>query len=200
MAHWHDATNRLEIYRRDFATGQFSRDMTLFVDDDNKAYHIFSSEENQTLHVSQLSDDYLSDSGQWARVQPGGKNEAPAIFKHDGKYNLLTSGCTGWAPNAARSFVADDIFGPYESLGNPCQGTNPQNKLGPEKTFGGQSTHILPIPGKRNAFVAMFDEWRPRNPIDGRYYWLPIALTEKGFAIEWRDAWSPNDFGLHQSQ
>ncbi|TWU38195.1 glycoside hydrolase family 43 protein [Novipirellula artificiosorum] len=193
MTHWHDEDNRLEIYRRDFSTGQFCRDMTLFVDDDATAYHLFASEENQTLHISRLSDDYLSHSGQWARVQPGGKNEAPAIFNRDGKYYLLSSGCTGWAPNEARSFVADTIFGPYEPLGNPCRGTNPQNNLGPEKTFGGQSTFVLPMPGKKDAFVAMFDEWRPKNPIDGRYYWLPIVFTENGFAMEWSDAWSPDE-------
>lgn len=34
------------IYRRDFKGGQMARDMTLFKDDDGKAYHIFSSEEN----------------------------------------------------------------------------------------------------------------------------------------------------------
>ena len=33
---------------------------------------------------------------------PGGHNEAPAIFKKDGTYWMITSGCTGWAPNAAR--------------------------------------------------------------------------------------------------
>ena len=33
---------------RDMKIGQMARDMTLFVDDDGKAYHIFSSEENHT--------------------------------------------------------------------------------------------------------------------------------------------------------
>mgnify|MGYP000343887308 CR=1 FL=1 len=40
-----------------------SRDMTLFVDDDGKAYHIYSSEENLTLHIAELTDDYLQHSG-----------------------------------------------------------------------------------------------------------------------------------------
>ena len=43
--------------RRDLKTGQMSRDMTLYVDDDQKAYHIFSSEENKTLHIAELTDD-----------------------------------------------------------------------------------------------------------------------------------------------
>ena len=42
---------------------QMSRDMTLFKDDDGKAYHIFSSENNATMHISLLTDDYLKPTG-----------------------------------------------------------------------------------------------------------------------------------------
>ena len=85
-----------------FGEGQMSRDMTLYVDDDGKAYHIFSSEENLTLHIAELTGDYLHHTGRYTRVAPAGHNEAPAIFKHDGTYWMITSGCTGWAPNEAR--------------------------------------------------------------------------------------------------
>lgn len=47
-----------------------SRDMTLFVDDDGKAYHIYSSEENLTLHIAELTDDYLGHSGRYIRIFP----------------------------------------------------------------------------------------------------------------------------------
>ena len=77
--------------------------MNLFVDDDGIAYHIYSSEENSTLHISQLTDDYTSYSGKYARFFPGRFMEAPALFKQKGKYYLIMSGCTGWAPNAGRS-------------------------------------------------------------------------------------------------
>jgi hypothetical protein len=180
--------------RRDFERGQMARDMTLFVDDDGKAYHIHASEENLTLHIAQLSDDYLSFSGRYHRVFPGGHNEAPAVFKRDGKYYLLASGCTGWEPNAARSAVADSIWGPWKMMDNPCVGVNPNNVLGPEKTFGGQSTFVLPVQGKRDAFIAMFDMWRPRNAIDGRYLWLPIEFTDEHFQIKWVDQWDLSVF------
>ena len=67
-----------------------------------KAYHIYSSEENSTLHISQLTDDYTDDSGNYNRVFSNRYMEAPAMFKHQGKYYLIASDCTGWAPNAAR--------------------------------------------------------------------------------------------------
>lgn len=179
--------------RRDFEGGQMARDMTLFVDDDGTAYHIAAAEENYTLNISELSDDYLDFTGRYIRVLPGGHNEAPAICKWQGKYWMLTSGCTGWAPNAARSAVADSIWGPWTSLGNPCEGVNPQNGLGPEKTFGGQSTFILPVHGKPGAFIAMFDLWRPRNPIDGRYLWLPLQFKDGHLLVRFREEWKLSD-------
>ncbi|NQV33980.1 MAG: family 43 glycosylhydrolase [Phycisphaeraceae bacterium] len=187
---WLKAVREGLFVRRDFQGGQMSRDMTLFVDDHGKAYHIHSAEENLTLHISELSNDYLSFTGKYRRIFPAGHNEAPAIFKRRGKYYMLTSGCTGWAPNPARLAVAESIWGPWKALGNPCQGINLENDLGPEKTFGGQSTFVLPVPGEKEAFIAMFDMWRPRNPIDGRYLWLPIQFTETGPRIPWQSPWN----------
>ena len=91
-----------------------ARDMQLFVDDDGKAYHIYSSEDNLTLHIAELSEDYLSHTGKYVRLAPAGHNEAPAIFKKDGMYWMITSGCTGWDPNEARMFSAPSIWGPLD--------------------------------------------------------------------------------------
>jgi hypothetical protein len=140
--------------------------------------------------IERLTDDYLDHDGTYIRAFPGRHMEAPAICKRNGKYYLIASGCTGWAPNAARSAVADNILGPWNELGNPCVGINPQSGLGPEKTFGGQSTFILPVEGKEDAYIAMFDIWRPEDAIDGRYVWLPMRFTEDGLVVEWRDEWS----------
>ena len=187
----HDkVSSKNNLLERDFADGQMSRDMTLFVDDDGKAYHIGASEDNATLHIVQLTDDYLSYSPRYVRVFPGRSHEAPAICKYRGKYWMISSGCSGWDPNAARSAVADSIFGPWKELDNPCEGMNRQNGLGPEKTFGGQSTYILPVQGNPDLFIAMFDIWRPANAIDGRYVWLPITWTDNAFKIVWQDRWN----------
>ncbi len=164
--------------------GQMSRDMTLFVDDDGKAYHIYSSEENLTLHIAELSDDYTQHNGKYIRVAPAGHNEAPAIFKRNGKYYMITSGCTGWDPNAARLLVADQIMGEWKLLPNPCVGN------GADKTFESQGTYILPVAGKKDAFIFMADRWRPNNPIDGRYVWLPIQFKNDLPVLSWLDEWN----------
>ncbi len=178
--------------RRDFESGQMARDMTLFVDDDGKAYHIAASEENLTLHISELTEDYLDFTGKWAVIEPAGHNEAPAIYKLEGNYYLITSGCTGWEPNAARSFVAEDLFGPWKSLGNPAVGE------GADLTFDSQSTFIVPVQHKKDAFVFMADRWRPDNAIDGRYVWLPIVMKEGRPILEWMDEWDLSYFDSPQ--
>jgi len=43
----------------------------------------------------------------------------------------------------------------------------------------------LAVPGKPDAFIAMFDMWRPQNAIDGRYIWLPVRFHNGRPAIEW---------------
>lgn len=185
---WRAAVEQGLFVRRDFARGQMARDMQLYVDDDGKAYHIHSSEDNLTLHLSELSADYLDFTGKYITIAPAGHNEAPALFKQDGTYYLITSGCTGWDPNAARSFKSKSIWGPWESLGNPCVG------MGAELTFESQSTYILPVAGKKDAFIFIADRWRPKNPIDGRYLWLPIKLVNGKPVIEWKDEWTLKEF------
>lgn len=180
---WTQAVKDGLFVRRDFEGGQMSRDMTLFVDDDGKAYHIFSSEENLTIQLAELSDDYLSHTGKYIRIEPAGHNEAPALFKKGGRYFMITSGCTGWDPNAARLLVADNIWGPWALHPNPCVGK------GADLTFHSQSTFILPVQGKKDAFIFMADRWTPRNPINGRYIWLPVLFENNMPVLKWMDDW-----------
>ena len=180
---WRMAVENGLFLRRDLAGGQMSRDMTIFVDDDGKAYHIYASEENQTLHIAGLSDDYMSHTGRYVRILAGKHNEAPAIFKKDGKYFLITSDCTGWSPNAARMAVADSLFGEWTELGNPCQGNNAN------LTFNSQGTFIQKLQGKENVYIFMADRWTPKTPIDGRYVWLPISFEKGKPVIRWYNEW-----------
>ena len=171
---------------RDFMGGQMARDMTLFQDDDGKVYHFYSSEENATMHVSLLTDDYLKPSGKYARIFAGRSMEAPAVFKRGGKYYIIASGCSGWAPNAARSAVAGHPFGPWTELGNPCTGK------GAEQTYQSQSTFVLPVQGGKDAFIFMADRWKQWNLADSRYVWLPLRFDENGKPMTgWKDQWTP---------
>ena len=195
-----------ELHRRFREGGQMARDMTLFLDDDGRAYHIYASEENQTLQVAELTPDFLDYTGRYVRIAVGDSTEAPALCKRDGWYYLIGSGCTGWAPNAARLYAARSLFGPWTRLDNPCRGVNPHNGLGPEKTWGGQSTCFIPPARPGDPLIACFDLWTPQNPIDGRYIWLPVTFGEPiapglppMLTIHWQDAWSLVDCASPES-
>lgn len=179
------------LFRRDFQRGQMARDMTLYLDDDGAAYHIYASEGNGTLHISRLADDFLNPAGEYIRVLPGRFNEAPAMMKRNGRYFLFTSDCTGWAPNPARLLAADSIFGEWEELGNPCLGEGARIA----NSFESQSTFVLPLQGNPGAFIYMADRWRPKNAIDGRYVWLPVEFQHGVPTISWRDEWDLGFFG-----
>ena len=183
---WKTAVKEGLYVRRDFQGGQMARDMTLFVDKDGKAYHVHASEENMTLHFSELTDDYLNFTGKYFRVLPGESNEAPAIFFARGKYFMFTSGTTGWKPNAARLSSARKLSGEWKNIGNPCRGTEDENKI----TFNSQSTQILQVHGKKNVFIYMGDRWIPENLADSRHIWLPVEWEDGLPIIKWYPNWN----------
>ncbi|NJK95433.1 MAG: family 43 glycosylhydrolase [Bacteroidetes bacterium] len=174
----------LNILGRDFHRGQMSRDMTLFVDEDGKAYHIYASEENSTMHISELTDDYLSFSGKYGRVFVNRFMEAPTMFKKDGRYYMINSGCTSWAPNAGRSAVAESIWGPWKELGNPFIGENA------DISFNSQGTFVLPVAGKKGAYIYIGDRWTPSNAVNATYIWLPIQFEGEKPIVKWMDTWT----------
>ncbi|XP_031109106.1 uncharacterized protein LOC116013467 isoform X2 [Ipomoea triloba] len=152
-----------------------SRDMTIFKDDDGKAYLVYSSVDNSELHVGPLNEQYLDVTRSMRRILVGQHREAPALFKNQGTYYMITSGCTGWAPNEALAHAAESIMGPWETIGNPCIGGN---KIFQLTTFFAQSTFVLPLPGlPPGFFIFMADRWNPADLRDSRYVWLPLTVA-----------------------
>src|ERR1700743_437806 len=155
--------------------GQMSRDMTLFKDDDGKAYLIYSSEENNTMQVCLLSSDYLYPTKTYSRILVNRRREAPAMFKNKGKYYLITSSCTGWSPNAATYAVADHPLGPWKEFGNPCKGPDS------ETTYEAQSTYVLPVNG---SYLFMADKWNKTDLEESTYIWRPLKVNNGKVEIE----------------
>lgn len=140
------------------------------------------------MYISELTSDYLKPNGYFTRNFIGMSREAPAVFKYNGKYYLLSSGCTGWDPNQAELAVADSIMGPWTTIGNPCVGKDA------DKTFYAQSTFVLPVHGMNNAYIAMFDRWKKTNLQDSRYVWLPVSITNEGnITIPWSERWKVDE-------
>jgi hypothetical protein len=178
-----DSPTGIFTYQRSFQPlGADSRDMTVYQDDDGVAYLLHSSDWNATLHIARLSDDYLNVTGESVRAFEKGYREAPAIFKRNGRYYLISSGCTGWNPNPAQVAVAESVMGEWRVQGDPCEGE------GAELTFRTQSTFV--IPGKDGKFVLMTDRWRPKDLRQSGYAWLPIDWDGDRLILRWRDTWS----------
>ncbi|WP_366296228.1 fibronectin type III domain-containing protein [Paenibacillus sp. AN1007] len=196
-----------------------ARDMTLFKDEDGTAYLIYSSEENLTLYISRLTEDYSDVTGwhkegrtddkgnpvrdtvyqaeygvDYVRVFPGGQREAPAMFKYQGKYYILTSGASGWAPNENKVTVADHIFGPWSTMTNPFVRTLPSDP-DPGKAFGTQTTAVIPVDPEKGKFIYVGDTWNGGNfANDGaKYVFLPIEFgIGSDIAIKWYNSWTPD--------
>ncbi|NIR03364.1 MAG: family 43 glycosylhydrolase, partial [Gemmatimonadales bacterium] len=150
--------------------GAQSRDLTVFRDDGGAAYLIHASAGNRTLRIARLSEDYTRPTGDFTRSFVNRYREAPAMFRHDGRYYLITSGCSGWTPNAAQHAVGEAAMGPWRTMGNPCLGTTRQRST----TFRSQSTFVLPVHGLPGAYILMADRWNAADLGTSRYVWLPI--------------------------
>lgn len=164
------------------SVGGHVRDMNVFQDDDGTAYVMYSSEGNAVMYIAKLNDEYTGLAkpademvlGEDFCISSTDSREAPAMFKYQGKYYLITSGCTGWAPNQAAYAVADSPLGPWTRMGDPCVGDTNHN------TFSTQSTCVIPVDAENGEFIYMGDRWyNPDNGAklsDSRYVWLPIEF------------------------
>ena len=159
--------------------GNMSRDMTAFKDSDGSAYLFYTSENNQTMHVCRLSDDYLKPTTEDKRILINESREAPAVFRHQSTYFLITSGTTGWSPNKALYAVAAGPLGDWKQQGNPCTG------LDADSTYHAQSTFVLPVAGKRDTYIFMADRWNKTDLQGSRYLWLPLQVRGGKPIIAW---------------
>ncbi len=159
-----------------------SRDMTVFKDDNGTAYLISATRVNADLNIYQLSSNYLSVSSLVQTLWVGSYREAPAMFKRNGVYFLVTSGATGWAPNQAKYATASSISGTWSALQN----------IGDSITYASQSTFVLPIQGTQTtSYLYMGDRWAGAwgGPVnDSQYVWLPLQFSSNtSMSMSWAD-------------
>ena len=163
--------------------GGHVRDMNLFQDDDGTAYVIYSSDGNTNTYIAKLNDEYTGISkSQGGKPVEGvdyivtfvkNQREAPAMFKANGKYYMITSGCTGWSPNPASYAIADKVLGEWKTIGNPCTDD------GASTTYDTQSTCVYKV--DEGEYIYMGDRWFSGTLRDSRYVWLPIEFDINGY-------------------
>ena len=165
---------------------QDSRDMTAFVDRDGRAYLFHSKDWNKTMNIASLTDDYLNVNGMYVSVLQDQEREAPAVCFHNGYYYMVSSGCTGWSPNAALYAVCPHVAGKWKLIDNPCVGENART------TFGAQSTFIFEANGKQ---YLMLDHWVPHDLKTSGYSILSLEFSEgvRGvdqLTVRWQSDWN----------
>lgn len=163
------------VFVRDINPNGFdSRDMTLFQDQDGKAYLIYSSDWNKTLRIAALTDDWLDVNGLFTSAFIGQEREAPAVFFKDGLYYMITSGCTGWQPNSALVGISKHILSGWKLVDNPCVGRYSR------QTFFGQSSYVFEKDGRH---YLMLDHWKPEDLRSSGYSILPIQFDHGQISI-----------------
>ena len=170
--------------------GAMSRDQTVFVDDNGKAYQFYSSENNATLYISELTDDYLKPTGRYTRNFVKQSREAPAVFKYNGKYYMLSSGCTGWDP------MLPNWLWPTPSWGNGLPSAIRVPVLMQIRPSMHKALTCSKYTEKEMPTLPCSTAGKKKNLEDSRYVWLPLEFGKDGtIAIPWRDSWDPRTNG-----
>lgn len=152
--------------------------MTLFVDENEKAYLIHSSDRNMTLEIAELTDDYCDVSGFYVSALVDQEREAPTVICENGVYYMITSGCTGWQYNSALYAKCKYMFGKWKLIDNPCEGE------GYRDTFTGQSSWMFRV---NDQIYLMLDHWKPSELRKSGYSILPVKIENGKMTVIWKD-------------
>ncbi|TDC80916.1 beta-xylosidase [Micromonospora sp. KC606] len=160
--------------------GHMSRDITVFTDDNGAGYMISSARNNYDLHIYRLTADYQGIGSLVANPWPGGHREAPAMFKRNGVYFMLTSGATGWNPNQQQYATATSPAGPWTAMAD----------VGDHIAYGSQTAYVLPVQGTSGtSYLYLGDRWGNSmggTVSDSQYVWLPLAFpTSRTMTLPW---------------
>ncbi|WP_176444657.1 family 43 glycosylhydrolase [Paenibacillus herberti] len=157
-----------------------SRDMTLFQEDNGEAY-LFSSASsptkpnswNSTMNIFKLTGDYLDVDSKINTIFEGLYREAPAVFKRNGVYFMLSSTTSGWNANQQKYATTTDLAGEWSEHSNVGNGNN----------YDSQTGFVLPVRDYSNnvvSYLFMGDRWGPSwggKIIHSKYVWAPIVFT-----------------------
>lgn len=177
-----------------------SRDQTLFLDTDGKAYHIYSTNMNSNTNCECLSEDFLTPLEGYSVQLKGRRYEAAAIFKAGETYYGLFSGCTGWNPNPGRFMWTYDLMN--ETWQAPADFKASDGSTGinfcvdnnKNTSYQSQSNFVFAVPGKDKCFVYMGDRWSSSNIQSSKHIWLPLSVRSGYPTVRWYDEWNLSVF------
>lgn len=144
-----------------------SRDCNVFVDNDGTAYFISTTNDNSDLGLFRLSDDYLEVASHTA-IFTGQGREAPALVRIGNTYFMISSACSGWAPNRAKISYSTSLQGGWSSLSN----------LRDEISYDTQAASILTVQGsKGTTYLYVGDRWQDPGLAESKTIIFPIQFN-----------------------
>ena len=178
------------------------RDMTVYKDINNDAYVIYDRhtpdpklgdktgglQGDRCLYVVKLSDDYLSFTNTYKRIDTAPWREAPAIAYKNGYYYIITSGLTGWETNQAKAFRTKSLLEDWEDIGDPCVDDYTNT------TFNTQGTNVFCVE-ETELQIMMLERHNTACFEKSSYVWLPIRFNDYNtISLHYTKNWRLSDF------
>ena len=146
-----------------------------------RAYLYMDADHNGILSL-RLTPDFLEVKEkicwQYAGLHAPFCREGPAVFEHNGKWYMLTSGMTGYIPNKSDSAISDAPDAPFVSIGDPH--VNDASCA----SFNSQISQVFKVPDKQNMYIALADRWVPNYPVDAKLADILERCTAQSFDSE----------------
>ena len=191
MTNAHDGTDRAGVATAASITGPWAwrtvtlnpdnngfKDFSLFQEIDGTAYAVYVNGAQDGITISRLSSDYQTSSGTSSHVTNTNGDEAPVLFNRNGNYFLIRS-----APNyydsvnslfslryAVCAACSSPLgsFGSFSDLFSPAPGIN--------SPYNCQSSAMLTIPDRQDAYVLLCDFYSPASLYSSRQSWVPLTF------------------------
>lgn len=159
--------------------GDDTRDLNVFVDDDNTAYVMAAVHGNANLAIYRLNKTWSGFDKRVALINHNRWRELPNILKVDGIYYLFTSGCAGWYPTPGMYNSATSMEGPWSDL----------RHVGNQTTFSAQSGGVYTLKEGSENYIM--------NPYRWMYYWkdaVTKTTQSRRFPIKVSNGYAFYDF------
>lgn len=176
-------------YSKPIDNNGWVRDMTVYKDIDGSAYLIYDRHtkevnEDRCLYVVKLSDDYLSFTSTYKRIEAAAWREAPVVAYKNGYYYIVTSGLTGWQTNQAKAFRTKCLLGEWEDIGDPCVDDFMHT------TFNTQGSNAFTVEGTDTQII-MLERHNTANFLKSSYIWLPIEFNnDNTISLHYKKEWN----------
>jgi hypothetical protein len=191
----HDATDRAGVATAPNPTGPWTwqtvtldpdgsgfKDFHLFQDTDGTAYVAYVTQSGGSqgpITISRLAGDYQSSTGKSVKGLAAGQ-EAPVLFKRNGVYFLITSGSNYYDSVdyafGLRYVVCASCSTPLGSWGIGIGSALFSPPPGAGQPYNGQTSSVLIVPGRRDAYMLLTDFFNPTALYNSRQAWTPLTF------------------------